>query len=108
MARDGLTVHVDRDLQARLSRPLDGSVEIIGSSLNVRVSFEFLEGPITDGDSHEVEAILGDLLKVAERDPGVPVISEHLLGFWDVLREGVLVNGGSSKSFKYRRSDPGF
>jgi hypothetical protein len=86
------TVKIYPDLEASLSRPSNGFVEIGCSSLDICISGVFLICPISDRYSNSVKACTCYLLEVCESDPCVPMVFEDCLGIGRFCTEGVLVD----------------
>lgn len=100
------TVQVDPHLQACLTSPRDGQVNIIGGTLDVWVSIDFLVGPVADRDADRVESSALNALEVRERDPRVPVGFEDVTSIGDVLAKRPFVDYRPVLGFEYRRCDP--
>jgi hypothetical protein len=93
LPRHWITHH---DLHTRFPRPVDGLVQILLLTREIRLSLTDVECPITDGQTDVVQPSGGDLVKVVLRDERVPVGSEGGAGRVAVLvgTEGVLVDDG--------------
>jgi len=71
-------VQVDDDFDADLTCPLDTLLEVVGRTFGIR-RVGVVKGPVSYGDSDEVEAASLDLLEVLERHPVVPVRLQDLV-----------------------------
>lgn len=70
----GSAVQVDPDLEACVTGPADGSVEVLFLALNVGVLRKGGEGPVADWDTYVVEVIrFSDIDKVLLGEPRVPM-----------------------------------
>lgn len=103
-------MQVDYNFKPCAPRPLNGLVQYRKLSLNIRISWERVDGPVPDGDADVVQASSCNLVEVVLSDPSFPVIVETRRSF--VLAKGlcvcVLVHHSSSRRpfLKDRRSDP--
>ena len=76
--RAGGSVQVDDDLDADLACPLDTLLEVLGCTLGIGRT-GVVKGPVSYGDSDEVEAASLDLLEVRQLHPVVPVRLQNLI-----------------------------
>jgi hypothetical protein len=94
-------VQVDDDFDADLTCPLDTLLEVVGRTFGIR-RVGVVKGPVSYGDSDEVEAASLDLLEVLERHPVVPVRLQDLvvsgLGS-EFLCKSVLVDDATAIEF---------
>ena len=103
-------MQVDHNFQPCVPRPLDGSVQYRKLSLNIRITRERVDGPVSDRDPNMVQASSRNLLEIVLSDPSVPVTAETRRSF--VLAKGlgvrVLVHDSPTRRpfLKERWSDP--
>ena len=84
------SMEIEQDLEIGISSPADSLIQDIQLPLDVGVAIQGCNGPVPDGDSNMVQAVLADLLEVIFGDPGVPMVLESRRR--TVLAEGLSVS----------------
>ena len=73
-------VQVDHYLEPGAFGPVQSLAEVLVGALRVGVAVQRRDGPVTDGDAHEIQAFGGNVGEVALSDEGTPVGLETLGG----------------------------
>ena len=84
------SMEIEQDLEIGISSPADRLIQDVQLPLDVGLAIQGCNGPVPDGDSNMVQAVLGDLLEVTLGDPGVPMVLESRRR--TVLAEGLSVS----------------
>lgn len=93
------TVQVNDDFDSGLARPSDGLIQVGCCALGEGPP-RFHVGPVADRDADNVKAGVADLLKVLERNEGVPVGFERIVAglLAELFAEGPFVDDGPVRS----------
>jgi hypothetical protein len=86
-------VYINPRLETVVLDPPQGAVKISLLALDIRISWEGIKCPVSNWDSHKVEAPFSNLLDISLSDPSIPVLAELLLSviLAPCLREMILV-----------------
>lgn len=68
-----LAMQVNPDLQSSLPGPTNSLLEVNGSTRNVAITLKLLKSPVAAWNSHQVKAIIRNLLEICQGGPRGPV-----------------------------------
>lgn len=102
------TVQIDHDLQAGTRRPVKSLTKLVVSSLDKWLAVDRNNTPISNWNSHVVQARTSHLVEVGLGNPRVPVVLQFRLRsiFTKLLCQSILVH--RAIALKHAGSDPGF
>ena len=73
-------VEIEHDLETCASGPADGLIEDFQLTLDVGVTLQWCDSPISDGDANMVQTNLSNLVEVVLGNPRVPMITQTGVG----------------------------
>lgn len=103
-------MQINNDLETGGASPADGLVEILQLTIDVLVSIQVLQSPVSHRDSDVVHSCTGDLIQIVGGNETAPVLGQNRATFirTQSLTERPLIDRRIASGVKNRWSDPGF
>ena len=102
------TVQVNNDLETNRTSPADRVVQVLQLAIDIWVTVQFLQSPISNWNAHMVHARISNLLEVVLVDKAFPVLRQDVTALISTksVAESPLVHGSIARIIEHRGGDP--